>query len=403
VIPSRSLACVLVVVAASAEAWVSCNTIAGNHSATFAPPSDASVPTEGAADGAGLQDSHQDASTDASLDGNSGCAGNLTCDPLNCGAIGHDCLGGECVNGLCPAIVLANSQPSTDGIAVDDQYIFWTNSGTSQLNYTDGSVHRANKADGSSPMAIAVGQASPNAIILDTTNVYWCNYDTGDILTAAKDGTGLRTLATGILNVSGIVLDPPRMYLGLVINASTDGGIGFIPEDGGGYAPLTTGQYNPQNILFDAPSQHLFWSNYGSYVDGTGGSIVSLPVTGGTPERLAGAMGTTELAYDGVSLYWNNSLPPDGGSIGTLVADGGTATSLVSGLAGPGAVAVDAVHVYYADSGTIWRVLKDGTERISLATNQVEPGFMVTDETYVYWADVGSTHNQDGEVVKVAK
>ena len=218
---------------------------------------------------------------------------------------------------------------------------------------------------------------------------------------------GLRTLAAGILNVSAIALDPPRIYAGVVINASVDGGNGSVGFDPPGWRELRgTGRrtvQSPEHPLRRG-SSHLFWANYGSYADGTGGSIESRAVSGfGGPQRLASATGATQLAYDGTNLYWNNSRPIDGGSIGTVSADGGGGAYLVSSLAGPGGVAVDAVHVYYADSGSIWRVLKNGTERIALATNQNQPGFIVTDDSYVYWADVGSTQQQNGEVVKVAK
>ena len=402
-----------VLVGVTAAAWGGCNGIVGNQSASLSLPSDGSVPLDAGVDGVGPLDSgggggEAGVDGDAALPpGDGGCAGDISCDSHNCGAIGHDCLGGACTGGLCPLIVLANSQISPDGVAVDDQYVFWTNAGSSQLGYTDGSVHRASNVDGSNPMAIAVAQNSPSSIALDTADVYWCNYGTGDIVMSAKDGSGNRTLAAGILNVSAIALDPPRIYAGVVINASVDGGngsVGSIPEDGGSYLTLSAGQFNPQSILFDMVSSHLFWANYGSYADGSGGSIESRAVSGfGSPQRLAGATGATQVAYDGTNLYWNNSRPIDGGSIGTVSADGGGGAYVVSSLAGPGGVAVDAVHVYYADAGTIWRVLKNGTERLALATNQNQPGFVVTDDSYVYWADVGSTQQQNGEVVKVAK
>ena len=214
------------------------------------PPSDGSVPLEAGVDGVGPLDSgggggETGVDADATVPpGDGGCAGDISCDSHNCGAIGHDCLGGACTGGFCPVIMLANSQISPDGVAVDDQYVFWTNAGSSQLGYTDGSVHRASNVDGSNPTAIAVAQNSPGSIALDTADAYWCNYGTGDIVMSAKDGSGFRTLAAGILNVSAIALDPPRIYAGVVINASVDGGngsVGSIPQDGGSYGALAAG------------------------------------------------------------------------------------------------------------------------------------------------------------------
>jgi hypothetical protein len=390
--------------------WFGCNGIVGNQSATFSPPADGSVPSEGAVDGAGHSDSTGggDTGADTGGDGQSppdgGCAGDITCDTHNCGAMGHDCLGGVCNNGYCPVIVLANSQPSTDGLAVDDRYVFWANAGTSQLSYTDGSVHRASNVDGTSPLAIAVGQNEPASIVLDTNNLYWRNYSTGDIFTAAKDGTGMRTLATGLQYVTNLILDPPRIYSGFSANGSpADGGIGFIPEDGGGFTEVTTGQLNPQSVVFDTTFQHLFWANYGSFTDGTGGSIATAPVAGGPSMQLATGTGVSAMVSDGTNLYWNNSLPADAGSIGTVGLDGGGSANVASALTGPQGVAVDSLRVYFADGGFIWSVLKNGTERFALAENQNQPGFLVTDDQYVYWANIGGTHDQDGGVFKVAK
>jgi hypothetical protein len=389
------------IVTVLAVALIRCNTIVGNQSASYAA-ADASAPVDGPADALKPNHDAPDApSNDSSSPdgGDSGCAGNLSCDPSNCGAPLHNCLGAACTGGLCAPTVLANDEPSASSIAVDDQYVFWTNTGTSQLGYTDGSVHRADKADGANSVAIAVGQPGANSLAIDATSVYWVDWNTNQSFAANKDGTLSRQL---LAFAAGLAPDSTANVV-YVASWGTDASVGFVSKDGGAYVPWAGGQDDPTTIVEDPINHRLFWADFGDSTTGTGGSIDTAPFGGPNGMSLASATGPTGLVYDGSRLYWTNSQPPDGGSIGAVTLDGGAPITLVSGLAGSGALATDGTYLYFAASAAIWRMKTDGSERIALAVGQDGPGSIALDSAYVYWTNLGSTHNQDGTVVKVAK
>lgn len=74
-------------------------------------------------------------------------------------------------------VTLAEGQALPSGIAVDEQYVYWTSRG-------DGTVWRAAK-DGGAPEELASGQARPGAIAVDSAAIYWLDegeQETGDSL-----------------------------------------------------------------------------------------------------------------------------------------------------------------------------------------------------------------------------
>jgi len=58
----------------------------------------------------------------ASSSSGGGCGGaDVSTDPANCGACGHDCLGGDCLGGMCQPLVLFTGQlNSAHCLAIDD-------------------------------------------------------------------------------------------------------------------------------------------------------------------------------------------------------------------------------------------------------------------------------------------
>jgi hypothetical protein len=75
--------------------------------------------------------------------------------------------------------VLASGQKGPQGVAVDSDWVYWTNS-------LGGTVMKARKS-GSEPVLLAQGQTSPFDIALDTTWVFWTNNDkNGTVMRVAK-------------------------------------------------------------------------------------------------------------------------------------------------------------------------------------------------------------------------
>jgi len=92
------------------------------------------------------------------------------------------------------------------------------------------------------------------------------------------------------------------------------------------------------------------------------GSVRSLPTSGvGQPRELAKLVAPQRIAIDEAAVYVTTSgLAASSGALVRIAKDSGAKTELATGLANPGAVVVDASHVYWAnlDDGTIMRVAR---------------------------------------------
>jgi hypothetical protein len=77
--------------------------------------------------------------------------------------------------------ILAPNQGAPSSIALDDQYVYWT-------DFDDGTVQkvpRSGVGDGGAIYPLAKSQDTPNSIAVDSVNVYWAN-GSGDIWKVAK-------------------------------------------------------------------------------------------------------------------------------------------------------------------------------------------------------------------------
>jgi len=94
-------------------------------------------------------------------------------------------------------------------IAVDGTSCYWTEAGTSPKL---GSVRRAPKAGGASPVTIAMNQESPHGIAVDATHVYWASRGDGTIHKALLAGGGDTVIASGQLTPENVVVDAAYVY-----------------------------------------------------------------------------------------------------------------------------------------------------------------------------------------------
>jgi sugar lactone lactonase YvrE len=105
------------------------------------------------------------------------------------------------------------------------------------------------------------------------------------------------------------------------------------------------------------------------------------------------------LAVDATSVYWSNSgghpaFTRDAGPNGSIMkvsVDGGSVTSLVSGLDSPSAIAVDQANIYWTEwyGSVVKRLPLKGGEPITLASGKGALDNVVVDDTNVYWSDLG--------------
>jgi hypothetical protein len=153
-----------------------------------------------------------------------------------------------------------------------------------------------------------------------------------------------------------------------------------------GIVALASGLSKPGCLVLDAT--HAYWANTGK------GSIMKVPIAGGTPTLLAtGQKGLESMAVDRTHLYWTDRATNMGdGTVMKLPLAGGAPVQLVGGQQYPSSIAVDATHVYWSNynSGAILRAPLAGGEPEELVTEvDAHPKDLKIDATRAYWTNEG--------------
>ncbi|MGC9983125.1 MAG: SUMF1/EgtB/PvdO family nonheme iron enzyme [Polyangia bacterium] len=194
-------------------------------------------------------------------------------------------------------------------------------------------------------------------------------------------GQCLVTLASGQAGPAFVAVDTTSVYW-TSYSSSIDGTVMKVPIGGGTPTTLASDQYEPYGIATGAAS--VVWTNSG------GGTVMMVSTSGGTPTTLAqGQNGPAFVAVDTTSVYWTN----EGGTVMKVPIGGGTPTILASGQNGPWGIVVDATSVYWTNSGggTVMKVPIGGGTPTTLASGQDNPLFVAVDTTSVYWTNSGGT------------
>jgi hypothetical protein len=165
------------------------------------------------------------------------------------------------------------------------------------------------------------------------------------------------------------------------------------PDAGGGnVVTLATQQAGPVAIAIDA--QNVYWVNYV-----TSGSVMKVPLNGGTAVGLATADLPIALALDDTYVYFAaQGNVTTGGSIQRVPIAGGNAVTIASGVAmTPNGVQVDANNVYWTNQQTdqgvfvLPKTTTGATTAPTLASSVGVPsGAMAQDTTAIYWAAGGT-------------
>jgi|GEM_PF-3061898 len=257
------------------------------------------------------------------------------------------------------------------------------NGGTAIINYPPG------------PMGIAV----------DSTYVYWfskcdgasCS-TTGTINKVSINGGPETTLVSGIayhaFSRFHLAVDDTSIYY---IEDPGGGGKGTIKKVGKSGGPITTlasGLPSPVSLTIDTLS--VYWSDRTGKVgkaDKNGGGVTILNSTGAP----AG------IAVDNTSVYWTDNAGGGLGAVKKVGINGGTVTTLASGLNTPEPIALDDTSVYWVENG-INKVDKNGGNVTILAPNQINAGGVTVDDTNVYWFNTcDRPFSTDSDVTTVNK
>jgi hypothetical protein len=177
-------------------------------------------------------------------------------------------------NGVASSVrVLAGGLSSPIAIALDMNYVYWVDFGTTQGT---GSVNRVRIGSASAVEPLASGQDQPRDIAVDGTSVYWTSRtNSGSVSKVPIGGGPVTILAKNQGGPSGIVVDAQFVYwtnynddnvvkvpLGGLPASTGDGGA----PDGGTSSPyiLASKQNLPVAIAID--EKNVYWANQG---DGT--------------------------------------------------------------------------------------------------------------------------------------
>jgi hypothetical protein len=240
---------------------------------------------------------------------------------------------------------------------------------------------------------IATGPDLAGPIAVNGTHAYWVTFDR--VMRVALDGTDLTTLASDQTSPLAIALDDQYVYWSKN-DINHTGSIMRIPLSGGSPAVFAPAQV-VNGIAVDATN--LYWPDRSNLDDGT---IVKALRTDGSMETIAtGQSGPGGIAIDATSVYWANFR----GTVMRLPLGGGTPTELSSEPSsgtGPGSIAIDSTTVYWTHSGgtgMVRRVPIAGGIADTLATGQEWPQELVVSDGYLYWTNSGDS--VEGAVMKM--
>lgn len=354
--------------------------------------------------GTGRGDAEAGATADGGTDGPPGacplpsrvCAGvcsDLSSSP-NCGACGHDCEGASCTAGVCGAKLLLSNEFSVQHLTIDDQNVYWTQSGTS------GSAKQLALAGAgaSTPLFLATALDSPSEIAADGLGLVFFLTSNSASLTwnlykARRGGANTGAAVFGLQQgtAHGIGVDPTHVFYsvqptlgpGYVINSfPTSGGavmplassaafgrvlslalgttevlfqdqvagrVYSVPKVGGGLLTTLSSYWNNLSPQLVAAGGSAFWSNF---VGASGGNLVKAPLGPVGSDLLINPLipNLRDLTTDGTALFYVDG---SGGNVGSLAFSGTALPFVAQGRIGqPVLVAVNAKYVVWYESGT---------------------------------------------------
>jgi hypothetical protein len=235
-------------------------------------------------------------------------------------------------------------------IAIDSSHVYWTDS--SSINSVPiGGVT-------TTPIAPGLTNA-PTSIALNSSKAYWT--DSSSINMVPVSGGSPTPLESGLANPNSIIVDSSNMYWS-EFNSSNSGSIQKALNTGGSITPIVTGQFGTSYIRIAADSSYIYWSNYN-------GDLQRTSIAGGSVTPLASKAYVTCVAVDSSNVYWTeNCIGPNWVSICTSVkkiAKDGSQSGLPSTVAaGSGysrmVITLDSSNVYWVDNKTygVWIIKK---------------------------------------------
>jgi hypothetical protein len=178
---------------------------------------------------------------------------------------------------------------------------------------------------------------------------------------------------------------------------AADGSIVSLPLAGGTPSTVVSGRWTPQGIAAD--DTYVFWA------ESSQNQLLRRPLGGGTTTTLSTGTSSdpTAVAVGAGTVYWTDSELNNMGSVLMSPENTLTATGTVQGSQDlPQALAVDSTYVYWVDfegTGAVWQYTINGGQKQQVGTGDSNPFRVVSDPSSAFWIDQG-TPADNGEVVE---
>jgi hypothetical protein len=190
-----------------------------------------------------------------------------------------------------PAETVAAADFYVSNLVTDGAYVYWVEAPFSAVCKVP--------VGGGDVTSLASGEGPPGPIRLQNGTVFWMDhFDT--IRAVPAVGGAVRIVASGLPFLSDFVVDGTNIYF----SENDTGDIKKIPVGGGAATTLANGLHGSYNNLA-VDGANLYWINQNH--------IGKVPTTGGTPSFVLYVLASdpffpASIVLDGTSVYWTE--PP---------------------------------------------------------------------------------------------
>jgi hypothetical protein len=281
-----------------------------------------------------------------------------------------------------PPVVIARNQNHTATMRLDDNAVYWRNTGDALDGggVGNGEIVMYTRASDGGARVIANGLFNGHDLTLDETNVYWCDADgpTGPaaahVSYISKAGANLGHYGAGSYRALAVAVDTTQYYF-----LDAFGAVWHGAKSSGSGGQLTGNDVSETAILTAGSSLYVIHPGAIELLakDGTGGFMV---FASNQTDPIA-------MATDTKNLYW---ITDPGGTVASLslATPGMTPTILAMNQQGPTAIALSTSYVYWtsAGDGTVKRVPKGGGMVETILSGLHQPNAIAADDRAIYWA-----------------
>jgi hypothetical protein len=283
-----------------------------------------------------------------------------------------------------PTVLASGTNPSTaGGLVVDSTNVYWLDSASGQV------LACAKTGCGLAPTVLASGQGGPSGIAISGGTVYWTNMTAGSVASCAVGGCAKSPtqVASGLVSPGGIAVDASNVYW---VETGKTGNVASCPL-AGCTSPLVLASVPGLLLAVDDASVY--------FTDGAGVNVCPLAGCPAAPTVLFAAPGATGIALDSANVYVTTDLTGIDSASGAVLSCAkagcaGKPVALATGQAAPLPVAVDSTSAYWGNTqgdADIWACATVGCKQApQIITMAALPISLAVDDTRIYWSSLGS-------------